>query len=250
MSGLKYRAIHEVKEYECDATGEMALPSLVNVMVHISGIQSAILGNTKEQMRERGLSWIIIQYQMEVNRMPVLDEQITIETQALSYNRFFTYRSFRAYDEQDKLLVEVITTFSLMNMDTRKLVQVPKDIIEPYQAEELRTLMRQPKPAVLSEGEVVAQPFRVRYLDIDANRHVNNARYLDWIINTLEVDFILAHQMESLTIKYEKEVDYGHIIESRMTISELEDGKKLSAHQIVNGGTVACSASIVWTRRN
>lgn len=250
MSGLKFRAIHEVKEYECDATGEMALPSLVNVMVQVSGVQSASLGNTKEQMRERGLSWIIIQYHMKVNRMPVLQEQITIETEALSYNRFFTYRSFRAYDERDELLVEVLTTFSLMNMDTRKLVQVPKDIIEPYQAEESRTLLRQARPVPLAEGEVVTQPFRVRYLDIDANRHVNNARYIDWIINTLEVDFLLTHQMESFTIKYEKEVDYGHIIESRMTISEQEDGKMLSAHQIVNGDAVACSASIIWTRRN
>lgn len=250
MSGLKYRAIHEVKEYECDATGEMALPSLVNVMVQVSGVQSATLGNTKEQMRERGLSWIIIQYHMKVDRMPLFDEQITIETEALSYNRFFTYRAFRAYDEQDELLVEVVTTFCLMNMNTRKLVQVPKEIIAPYQAEEIRTSLRQPKPAALSEGEAVIQPFRVRYLDIDANRHVNNARYIDWIINTLEVEFLLTHQMESFTIKYEKEVEYGNIIESRMTVTEQEEGKMLTAHQIVNGNTVACSASIVWTRRN
>ena len=70
MSGLKFRNNHIVATYECDKISNMTLPSLINSMVETSGLQSHALGNTEDQMSERGLAWIIIQYDIKINRMP------------------------------------------------------------------------------------------------------------------------------------------------------------------------------------
>lgn len=64
------------------------LPALVNLMMDLSGQQSDSLGNTNDQMSERGLSWIIVQYDMQIERMPHQGEEIILETEAMSYNRF------------------------------------------------------------------------------------------------------------------------------------------------------------------
>ena len=88
MSGLIYRRTHRIKGYECDITGEITLPSLVNLMMDLSGQQSDSLGNTNDQMSERGLSWIIVQYDMQIERMPHQGEEIILETEAISYNHF------------------------------------------------------------------------------------------------------------------------------------------------------------------
>lgn len=249
MSGLKFRNKHVVATYECDKTSNMTLPSLINVMVETSGLQSHALGNTDEQMSERGLTWIIIQYNIKINRMPMRREAITLETEALSYNRFFTYRAFRAFDESDNLLVEVITTFGVMEMATRKLTQVPKELVEPYQAEEIRTMMRAPKIQPVNKETATHMPFRVRYLDIDGNMHVNNAKYFDWIINTVDVDLLESYTIEAVTIKYEKEVGFGSMIESSVSTEQLPDDKVLTAHVIENGGGNACIANITWIKR-
>ena len=37
MSGLIYRRTHRIKGYECDITGEITLPALVNLMMDLSG---------------------------------------------------------------------------------------------------------------------------------------------------------------------------------------------------------------------
>ena len=111
MSGLKYRVIHQVKGYECDFQGEMTLPSLINVMIHVSGLQSDLLENTESSMDEQGVSWVIVQYNIDIKKIPRRRDQLTIETEAVSYNRFFTYRAFRVFDENDQLVVEVLTTF-------------------------------------------------------------------------------------------------------------------------------------------
>lgn len=249
MSGLKFRTIHQVKGYECDLQGEMALPALINALVHVSGMQSDSLGNTEESMSELGLSWIIVQYNITVDRMPKKGEPITLETEAVSYNRFFTYRVFRAFDEKDGLLVEIFTTFSIMNLETRKLVRVEKSLVEPYQADETRSLVRQPKPLPVDNEKKAEQLFRVRYLDIDGNKHVNNSKYFDWIINTVDLDFLLNHQIKTINIKYEKEVEYGNMVTSEWSVNDQEDGTVLTAHQIINGDTIACSANIIWEKR-
>lgn len=249
MSGLKFRNKHIVATYECDKTSNMTLPSLINVMVETSGLQSHALGNTEEQMSERGLTWIIIQYNIKIHRMPTRREEITLETEALSYNRFFTYRAFRAFDESENLLVEVITTFGVMEMATRKLTQVPKELVAPYQAEEIRTMMRAPKIKPVNKEIATHMPFRVRYLDIDGNMHVNNAKYFDWIINTIDVEILENYTIEAVTIKYEKEVGFGSMIESSVSIEKLADDKVLTAHGIENGGGNACIANITWIKR-
>ncbi|QII83036.1 acyl-[acyl-carrier-protein] thioesterase [Jeotgalibaca arthritidis] len=249
MSGLTFRTNHQVRSHECDIQGEMTIPSLINEMVHVSGVQSAALGNTEESMLEKGLSWIIIQYHMDIKRIPKKDERIMFETEALSYNRFFTYRVFRAFDTSDNLLVEVMTTFSIMDMESRKMTRIDKAIVAPYQAEEIRSLLRQPKIQPVDEDNQLTMPYRVRYLDIDANKHVNNSKYFDWIINTVDMAFMLEHRITAITIKYEKEVEFGNMIDSSLSMTEESNGQIVTAHQIKNGDVVACVANITWEKR-
>ena len=248
MSGLIYRSTHRIKGYECDITGEITLPSLVNLMMDLSGQQSDSLGNTNDQMSERGLSWIIVQYDMQIERMPHRGEEIILETEAMSYNRFFTYRRFRAYDEREQLCVEVMTNFVMMDIETRKMVQIQKDLLTVYQDDEIRTMVRMQKPIQLEPENRKEQDFRVRYLDIDYNRHVNNAKYFDWIINTIDPKFIMDHQMAAVTIKYEKEVEYGNSITSVMSTKEAENGEIITAHRIMNGEDLACEAHMIWKK--
>ncbi|MGP6139414.1 acyl-[acyl-carrier-protein] thioesterase [Jeotgalibaca sp. A127] len=249
MSGLKYRNRHVVQTYECDVQKEMTLPALINAMVETSGLQSHALGNTNEFMNDLGLAWIIIQYDITINRMPTRREEITLETEALSYNRFFTYRAFRAFDEAENLLAEAITTFGVMAVETRKLTTVTQELVAPYQAEEIRTMRRSPKIQPVNPEKATSMPFRVRYLDIDGNMHVNNAKYFDWIINSVDVDILRNYKMKSISIKYEKEVGYGNVIESRVSFEEMEDGALRTAHVIENGGGNACVANIFWEKR-
>lgn len=108
-----------------------------------------------------------------------------------------------------------MTNFVMMDIETRKMVQIQKDLLTVYQADEIRTMVRMQKPIQLSRKTAREQEFRVRYLDIDYNRHVNNAKYFDWIINTIDPKFIMDHQMAAVTIKYEKEVEYGNSINKR-----------------------------------
>ena len=245
MSGEIYESKHLVKYYECDTNRKMTLPMLVNIMIHASGEQSHLLGVGDDFVNEMGLSWVILQYEMHFNRVPEFAEEVTITTQALSYNKLFCYREFKVYDSNGEECVTAKTIFALIDMEKRKMARIPEEIVAPYNVEFNKKLVRTPKPEKVGD-EATSTEYRVRFLDIDRNQHVNNSKYFDWALDTLDYDFLTSHELDYVNIKFEKEVHYGNRITSSVSMTELDGGKVVTAHQITTGDTVNCELSIIW----
>lgn len=51
--------------------------------------------------------------------------------------------------------------------------------------------------------------FHVRRSDIDKNGHVNNARYVDWMLEGIQDDLAHNYQLTELEVVYKKETRYG-----------------------------------------
>lgn len=246
MSGLSYEKEHTIKYYECDVTKKITMPMLLNILLNVSGEQGRSLGVSDEVMAQEGVSWIILQTEIQVTRLPKAEETIRIVTQALSYNKFFTYRDFKVYDAAGELCVTTNCTFAMMDFAQRKIVRINEELIAPYQADPTKKLVRTPKPVAVDSISAESIDYRVRYLDIDGNQHVNNAKYLDWFLDSLGLDFIRHHELKNLNVKYEKEVSYGNMVQSLVSQKKMEDGTIVTAHQIINNGVLSCEASMIW----
>ena len=49
----------------------------------------------------------------------------------------------------------------------------------------------------------------VRYNDIDLNGHLNNTKYIDYIIDTHDINFYKKYRVNEILINYEKEIKNG-----------------------------------------
>ena len=77
-----------------DVNGFIKIPQLILLSLQVSGMQSIELGMSDMYILEHyNLVWIITDYNMKIDRLPVFDEKITIETYAMSHNRLFCYRA-------------------------------------------------------------------------------------------------------------------------------------------------------------
>ena len=68
--GKKYTKKHEVSYYECDINQTMTFPSMLGVVIKTSEDQSDQLGRGSEFVNSFGLTWVITNYSMEINRLP------------------------------------------------------------------------------------------------------------------------------------------------------------------------------------
>ena len=106
----KYTKKHEVSYYECDINQTMTFPSMLGVVIKTSEDQF---------VNSFGLTWVITNYSMEINRLPRVGEVISVTTQAMEYNKFFCYRNFWIHDEDGEELVKIESVFVLMDFGNR-----------------------------------------------------------------------------------------------------------------------------------
>lgn len=242
--GKRYSESHEIAYYECDTTQHLTIPMMLSMAIKVSESQSAVLGRDQEFVRQFGVTWVITQYEIHISRLPKSGEKVSVQTEAKSYNKYFCYRDFWIFDEQGEECVHIESTFVLMNLTTRKLSSVQLEIIEPYESEKITKIKRSEKLLALNEPE--SSMYRVRYSDIDTNKHVNNAKYFEWLLDVLGFDFLSNHEISRAIIKFDKEISYGNQIESHY---EWEPDTLISKHQIWVDQQVCASAQIEWRER-
>ena len=238
--GLTYQMKMKIPFDMADMNGHIKLPDVILLSLQVSGMQSIELGvSDKAILEQYNLVWIITEYDIEVVRLPRFAEEITIETEALSYNRLFCYRRFTIYDEAGQEIIRMLATFVLMDRDSRKVHAVEPDIVAPYQSDFDKKLIRGPKYANLEEP--ISKDYHVRFYDLDMNGHVNNSKYLDWIFEVMGADFLTQYIPKKINLKYVKEVRPGGVITSAVERTGLE-----SKHEITSDGATNAQAIITW----
>lgn len=242
--GKRYTMPYEVAYYDGDITKKMTLPSMLAVVIRTSEEQSALLGRGADYIASLGLGWVITNYDITIHRLPQVGEKIDITTEAMSYNKYFCYRNFWIHDEAGNECVLIKSTFVLMNRENRKMGSVSEEIIAPYESEKIKKIQRSEKIEKVENGQ--SANYSVRYFDIDGNQHVNNAIYFNWLLDVLGYDFLSVHQPVHINVKFDKEVEYGHVVESHYDTVKEEASLK-TRHEIRIGDQLYCEANIRWT---
>lgn len=242
-----YKQNQVISYYMCDRNQQLTLSMLVNLLMEVSENHSAGLGREESFMRERGISWIILRYEFSITRMPTYKEEVEIETFATEYNKLFTYREFIVKDKHNRQLIQVKATFALMNNATRKMNRISSEVVEPYGAEFSKRIRRSTKPQDVNSNQAEEKGYTVRYFDIDANQHVNNSKYIEWLLDSLSPAFLSAHEIQHGIITFDKEVKEGDTVKS--IVNKRIKDELYSDHRIAVEGTIHASATFKWIEK-
>ncbi|GEO78439.1 acyl-[acyl-carrier-protein] thioesterase [Companilactobacillus mindensis] len=233
----------EVPYYFVNFTGDIRLSALVDMMLLTSEKQlHQADADSTEMVKNNGLGWVVVQYHMDVKKMPRLGQKLKITTQATSYNKYFFYRDFWVDDEDGNRMVEATSAFVLIDIKARKIVSAADRLEDKFGAEETTKLVRFPRVKVPDEFDF-EQAQHIGYYNIDVNKHVNNSYYFDWMVDTLDMDFISSHSLKSMDIKYDKELNMAS---DPVSYAKLDNTNNKSIHWIKNGDVLNVVAQFEW----
>lgn len=233
----------EVPYYFVNFTGDIRLSALVDMMLLTSEKQlHQADADSTEMVKNNGLGWVVVQYHMDVKKMPRLGQKLKITTQATSYNKYFFYRDFWVDDEDGNRMVEATSAFVLIDIKARKIVSAADRLEDKFGAEETTKLVRFPRVKVPDEFDF-EQAQHIGYYNIDVNKHVNNSYYFDWMVDTLDMDFISSHSLKSMDIKYDKELNMAS---DPVSYAKLDNTNNKSIHWIKNGEVLNVVAQFEW----
>ncbi|MFC6180385.1 acyl-[acyl-carrier-protein] thioesterase [Lactiplantibacillus daowaiensis] len=243
-----YTEQHRITYYECDRTGRATLSTLINIVILASQDQSNALGLTTEFVQGHGVGWVVTQYSMAITRMPHLDETVTLAVRGSAYNPYFAFREFWVRDADGETLAYITSIWVTMSQTTRRIVKLDEDLVTPYHSEMVKRIPRLPRPISFEATDAtISKPYQVRFFDIDPNRHVNNAHYFDWLLDTLPADFLLQHDLIHVDVRYENEVQYGHTVTAEVNVLPTnDDGTVTTSHRIRVADEKCCEVTIQW----
>lgn len=251
MTKYENKTTLTIPVFLCDRYGELPLSTLTKMMVDVSGRHTDKIndGAINDYMEKHNLSWIILQYHIDITRSPRNGEKITIITYADGYNRLFCYRNFEIFSEEGDLLAKAEMTFAWMDIEKRKLVSLDSQVMDVFGAPYEKRIRRLATPRALDEtaSNLIKEHFKIYYSDIDVNNHVNNSVYIKWTIDSLGIDFLNSHQINSFNIKYEKEILQGEDVQVLTSIDKNEETRTF--HKIQVDNQTNATVEVIWRKK-
>lgn len=204
---------YEIYYFQINQKQEATPVSILQYLEDAAIAHSEAVGLGIEQLLAQRTGWILNHWLLKMEQYPRQGEKIRIETWASDFERFYGRRKFRISDSQGRYLGQADSLWVFLNLDRRRPIRIPEHFVTAY------SLIRSEKEEGFQElpnlTDVQAEmKFRVRQSDIDTNGHVNNTRYVDWMLEGIHEDFLQNHKITELEVIYKKETRYGVAIAS------------------------------------
>lgn len=190
----------------------------------------------KNILKDESLAWIILNWDIDINRYPQYREQVKVCTIARSIDRFIAFRDFKLYNNTHQLLARGKSKWILLNLDKRKPAIARDYMYDLYGVSETKPPFEINKPKELKEHTQAPPLFRVRKRDVDGYEHVNNTVYAYWINESIPDDITAKKHLKNLRLYYKRETTYpgdilihNKLVDHEQIIHRIDqtDGKNL-----------------------
>ena len=188
---------------------ELTLPKLFQVFQDYATENAEQLGVGKAVTTDVGKLWVVSRFYVEFKRNPKYLENVNVETRAGAKRAFVFPRYFSIDDLDGNNIIKASSMWAVIDEKSRKLIMSPGlDTPDCTEGDEL------PLPSKVHPKEAnFVEKRAVRYSDLDTNRHLNNTRYIEMLVNIFPIGFLAKKQMKSLLLNYTKEIREGQIAE-------------------------------------
>jgi medium-chain acyl-[acyl-carrier-protein] hydrolase len=199
----------KVYAYMTDKHHHLTLFSIANCLQEVAGNHAASHGLGFVGMQERGLYWVLNRLKINILRSVMSGETVTIRTW-VSEMKPFSHRHFEVLDADGVVVTMAYAVWIPIDATTHR----PKR----FETNELLTVktgseMTEPEKLRDFEGNWRRCADRpVLFSDLDSIGHVNNAKYVGWIMDDFKKDYE-KFECKSLIINYSGEVFLNERVE-------------------------------------
>ena len=244
-------ATFSIRIAETDAHHLLTIPALAERLQEIAWQHSETREVDVPRLLERGVSWVLSRMRIEVAELPTHNQTVTLKTWISAIDRYFYYREFQLTDaDTDRSLIRVTSVWGVLDMVKRRIVAIP-DFIRDETAvyADFESLAPASGKLPTLTDPAFSEHFVARWFDLDANRHVNNTRYFQWLIEALPADFLDTHTLQQLDVIFRAEATLGQGVTSEAgpLQDDASDGVPTYLHRLLNqDGQVLVQGRTAW----
>ena len=161
--------------------GRFKLPvsGIANYFQDCAILHSERVGAGIEYLKEQKRAWFLVSWQIDIDRYPLLHEDIEVSTWAYMFRGSMGYRNFLIRDLQGETLVKAATIWSYVDTSSMRPTKVDDHMAEAYAPYEPKLDMEYtPRKIAIHDDMTLIAKRQVMPYQIDSNNHMNNEAYL------------------------------------------------------------------------
>ena len=241
---------NHVHYYEINSQRQATPVTVMNYFEEAAVRQSEERGCGVGKLIGRGLIWVLTNWSMQMVRYPGWMEEVLVETRVCRFERFYAFRQFKIKDKKNNILGTADTQFIFYDLNRNRPVRVPPEIIEAFGINPEQTAVSN-FPAIETAASYENRiEFGVRISDIDMNRHVNNTRYVEWMLETVPLQIHREYFPASIEVAYKKETMYGAQVVSETNQKSQSNDCMEFLHKVTDkaDGSELARAATLWRK--
>lgn len=201
------------RTYETDFNNRLRISSVLNYMQEVAANNAEELGFGFNRFTELGLFWVLSRVQIDMTAYPVIGEPFIVETWPKSLHSPFALRDFLFYNEAGSEIGRATTAWLIVNRESLKPVR-PEPVMEGIPRNETRhALAVFPDKLLIPDGLTPVGTVFPAYSDIDVNQHVNNVKYMEYVLNTYPESALRNRMITRLRINFLQECRFGEVLD-------------------------------------
>lgn len=151
------------------------------------------------------ISWVLLAWKVEIIKRVSYGADLKIRTWARPSQKFYTYREFEVFDENNALVCIATSKWTLINTQKHSIERITDDVILRYEPEDRRVfeepeIEKLPEPTDFSSFYLYTTQRR----DIDINEHMHNLNYLYLAYEALPMEIFEKEENNHIMIMYKK----------------------------------------------
>ncbi len=200
-----------VTSNDVDSYLDTKLGAIFRYLQQVSTNHAELIGLGKKDTVDKGMFWVITRMKVVIHCMPKMHETINVCTHPGDMIMFLFPRFYQIYSESGELLVEASAVWVLLDSITHKAKMKPFGDNFTFKGEKDEKDLPLPEKVEIAETSLL-ESRKVRYSDTDLNGHLNNTKYIDYIVDAHDSNFYKKYKFKEICINYEKEINDNQIV--------------------------------------
>jgi acyl-ACP thioesterase len=251
MSGMKksWEDEYSISFDEVDTKNEVFLPVLWSFMQETAWHHADHLRLGYSDLGKHQYFWVLSRLFIQMEEYPQWKDRIKIKTWLTGIGRLFALRHFSITDSKGNIVGTAKSAWLVLDLKSRRpqriepvfkhILHLFDDLPSTEEPEKLPSLVR----------PHMEKFYTVRYSDIDMHHHVNNIKYIEWILDSYPFEMNQTHQIHTFEINFLAESSYGDAIS--IQTDTVKESSPAFLHSIFRkeDGRELCRARSGWKRK-
>jgi acyl-ACP thioesterase len=239
---------YSISFYEVDTKNEVFLPILWSIMQETAWHHADHLRLGYSHLMEQNYFWVLSRLSIDMEEYPRWGDEIKVKTWLTGTGRLFALRQFSVADSKGKVIGRANSAWLVLDLKSRKPQKIEPVFKHIEHLFDGLPPAEEPPKILAPAHPKMERSYAVRYSDIDMYHHVNNIKYVEWILDSFPFEMNQTYQIHTFEINFLAESSCGDAI--AIHSETLQESPPAFLHNIIRkgDGRELCRARTGWNR--